>query len=173
MGFTAHDFLMPTSLLPQGTGLDVRRVDGSKLDGQQNSQAAKCGFAVGVLAASLSGEANQAGRLMHNFNGCFDFVAMLSAGTTVASSANQTTFQELFIGKRSRMQCYRDRFHYEVTTTWIRSSAGIRCADPDAQSVAEAARFVEQSGCKYCEVDWFTNANAGAPSWYVSISRLV
>lgn len=109
---------------------------------------------------------------MHDFNRRFDFVAMLSAGTTVPSSANKTLLQQLFIGKRSRMKLNRDTFHREVTTTWIRSFAGIRYADPDDQSVAETVWLVEQSGCRSREVARFQNANAGAPSWCVSISRL-
>ena len=96
MAIVAGNALITTAGLPERRRLDVGRIHGSQVHGQQQSQPKDRLLAICILTAAFRCEGCDTGGLMHQFNGGFHLIAMLSAGTAVACAALQAAFEQLF-----------------------------------------------------------------------------
>ena len=103
MSFVADDALFLAAAEPQAGRLNFSGSGGSKLNGQQETQAKQGHLAVGILAAGFGGESGDTRRLMNQLNGSFHLIAMLAAWAAVAAGAQHTICQQLFGRQTGRM----------------------------------------------------------------------
>lgn len=121
MPFVAGNSLIATSSLPELRWIHLGTVNGPNLQGQQQAKA-KDGFpTIGFLAAFFTGKGRDSRGLMNDLNSRFDLVAMLAAGTRVASSSHKTLFQELVFGKTAGMNRRDGRISHarELLMNWM------------------------------------------------------
>jgi hypothetical protein len=96
VAIVAGNSLIATAGLPERRRLDVGRIHGSQVQGQQQPQPKDRLLAICVLTAAFRSKGRETGGLMHQFNCGFNLIAMLSAGSAVACAALQAAFEQLF-----------------------------------------------------------------------------
>ena len=103
MAVIAGDALIATSGLPEWAGVHVRRFNRADSEGQQQTQAEDSDLQIGILAAAFVGKGSQAGGVMDEFDGGFDFIAVLPPWTAGTRPPLEALFEQVREGDSGRV----------------------------------------------------------------------